>query len=102
MLESEETRDGVDEQRENNGVKAEGEHAVEQSQATQSARRYLHIGNLAGHPDDKGEVSKIEIIRRTLPGKFQTSGMSVFARFVAVTVKDVSVMQSENRMDEHP
>lgn len=101
-LESEKTRDGVNEEGEDNGVKAEREHAVEQSQTPQFARGYLHVGDLAGHSDNKSKVSEIEIIRPMLPRKLQSTGMSILAGFIAVTVKNVRVMQTENRVDEHP
>jgi len=101
-LKSEQTGDGVDEKSEDDGVKAEREHAVEQSQSPQFARGYLDVGDLAGHSDNKSKVSEIEIIRPMLPWKLQSTGMSILAGFIAVTVKDVGVMQTENRVDEHP
>jgi len=99
---SKQTGDGVDEKGEDDGVKAEREHAVEQSQSPQFARGYLDVGDLAGHSNNKSKVSEIEIIWPMLPRKLQSTCMSILAGFIAVTVKDVRVMQTENRVDEHP
>ena len=100
-----ETRYGIDKQRENDGVESKRENAVDQSEAAHPARGDLHVRHLSGHPDHKRKVGEIKIIRRPIrpiAREDQTTGMVVHARHVAVAIKRMGIPQTEYRMNQRP
>lgn len=98
---SEETGNRVDGERENYGIKAKRQYAMEQYQPPHFARRDLNIRDLAGHADDIREIGKVAIIRRDFSGEIETPG--VFVRIgLAVTIEIVGIAQAEDRVHEQP
>ncbi len=87
MSQSNQARDRVDEEGENDGVEPEGEPAVHECKAAHFARSDLDVRNLTGHTDDKSVVGKIKIIGRPFAGKNQAGGMSILFGIVAVAIK---------------
>src|ERR1700694_5938869 len=94
--ESKQAGDGVDEEGEDNRIEPEGEHAVYKREAPHSTRSNLDIGDLTSHADDEREIGKVEIIRHAFARKFETGSMSILAELIAVAVKSVGVVQTEN------
>src|ERR1700720_1550004 len=87
LSQSNQARDRVDEESENDGVEPEGEPAVHECKGAHFARSNLDVRGLAGHADDKGIVGKIKIIGRPFAGKNESGGMSILFGIVAVAIK---------------
>jgi len=87
MSQSNQARDRVDEEGENDGVEPEGEPAVHERKAAHFARSNLDVRDLAGHADNKSVVGKIKIIGRPFAGKNQAGGMSTLFGIVTVAIK---------------
>ena len=87
MSQSNQARDRVDEEGENDGVEPEGEPAVHECKAAHFTRSDLDVRDLAGHADDKCVVGKIKIIGPQFAGKNEAGGMSILFGIVAVAIK---------------
>ena len=70
--------------------------------AAHAARCYLNIGDLAGHANDKGKVGKIKVIRGVFAGKNKTASVPIPAWLIIVSVKNVSVTQTEDSLHNTP
>jgi len=98
---SEKTGHRVDGKRENYGIEAKRQYAMEQYQSPHFARRDLNIGNLAGHADDIGEIGKVTIIRLVFFGEVKAAGVFLGIDFT-ITIEFVGIAQAENCVHEQP
>src|SRR5476649_951738 len=64
----------VDAERQDDGVEEEGHDAVTEGQAAHEAAGDLHVGDLAGHADDKGEIEEVPVVAVLLAGKGEAAG----------------------------
>src|SRR6185437_10996354 len=78
--------DEIHRKREDEGIEEETEDAVRQHHPAHGPRRHLHVGDLARHADDIGEIEKIPIVRQFVAGKFEAAAIlsSLARRVVAV------------------
>src|SRR6185312_1233431 len=94
--------DEIHRKREDEGIEEETEDAVRQHHPAHGPRRHLHVGDLARHADDIGEIEKIPIVRQFVAGKFEAAAiLSSLARRV-VAVEMMTVMQREHGMNHGP
>ena len=75
---------------------------MDQRQAAHAARGDLHVGDLAGHTDNKGKIGEVKIIQRPITWKNQTASMSMHFRFAAVAIKRMRVSKTEDSMNQGP
>ena len=94
-----ETRDRINCERENHGVETERQNPVQQHQPPHFSRRNIHIGNLAGHADDKREIGEITIIWQFVLRKLKAAGVFLCTRG-AIIIESVGVAQSEDGMHQ--
>src|SRR6185295_8343821 len=98
---SEKTGNRVEGKRENDGIEAKRQYAMEQHQPPHFARRHLNIRNLASHADDIREIGKVTIIRLVFFGEVETAGVLLGIDFT-VTIEFVGIAKTKDCVHEQP
>ncbi len=72
---------------------------MEQYHAPDPSGLYRHVRHLEGTADHKRQVSKIDIIRISLPGEIKSTGICAV---IVVAIKHMRIMKSKSSMHHGP
>ena len=93
----EESGEKIDGQRQNHGVEQESQNAVGKNKSSPGLRQHLHVGNLGGHPHNKGKVQEIPVIRIIVLAWKIKPGRPILGKVVEVIMR---VMECEDGMGQ--
>src|SRR5216683_2375674 len=100
---SQQARQQVDAERQDDRIEEEGDDAVAESQAAHDATGDLHVGDLAGHADDEGEIEKVPVVGILLAGEAKAARHPrAVAGIVGVAVEAVRIMDGKKQVGESP